>query len=85
MLGQHGRLPRQAVCLVHVLRPARLYRYDGGSQWTSIDLLDGKRVDAMCVFNGNLFATCYDGGLIYRYDGEKWTFRRRSGAKHADL
>lgn len=55
-------------------KPARLFRYEGGSQWTSIDLLDGKRVDAMCAFNGNLFATSYDGGLIYRYDGEKWTF-----------
>jgi hypothetical protein len=27
----------------------------------------------MCGYNGQLFATSYDGGHVYRYDGSTWT------------
>ncbi len=53
--------------------PAGLFRYDGGSTWTNCGSPGGKRVEALCVFNGNLFATGYDEGAVYRYDGHAWT------------
>ena len=53
-------------------KPAGFFRYDGGEQWTPCATPDGKRVEAMTVFNGSLYATCYDEGLVFRFDGEKW-------------
>ncbi len=53
--------------------PAGFYRYDGGDKWTDCGVPDNKRVEQLSVYNGDLFATSYDGGLIFRYDGEKWT------------
>ena len=53
--------------------PAGLFRYDGGSRWTPCGSPGGKRVEALCVYNGSLFATGYDEGAVYRYDGSKWT------------
>jgi len=51
--------------------PAGFFRYDGGSDWTSLET-PGKRVESMTVFNGDLYATGYDEGAIYRYNGETW-------------
>jgi len=51
----------------------------GGSTWTNCGSPDGKRVEALCVFNGNLFATGYDEGAVYRYDGSDWTHCGRLG------
>lgn len=53
--------------------PAGFFRYDGGNKWTDCGVPDGKRVEQLSVFNGDLFATCYDDGLVFRFDGEKWT------------
>ena len=53
--------------------PAGFFRYEGGTQWVDCGVADGRRMEQLSVFNGDLFATTYDGGLIYRYDGEKWT------------
>jgi hypothetical protein len=53
-------------------KPAGFFRYDGGTKWTALDTPDGKRVEATTVYNGSLYATCYDEGLVFRYDGEKW-------------
>lgn len=54
-------------------KPAGFFRYDGGKTWTARPLPNGKRVEAMCVHNGHLFASSYDEAHIYRYDGESWT------------
>ncbi len=54
-------------------KPAGFFRYKGGREWTSLPTPGGKRVEAMCVFNGQLFASSYDEAHIYRYDGTAWT------------
>lgn len=52
--------------------PAGFYRYEGGTQWTSCGTPDGKRVEALTVYNGGLFASGYDQGAVYRFDGQQW-------------
>lgn len=54
-------------------KPAGFFRYEGDGAWTSCGLLDGKRVEALGVYNGYLYATSYDGGRVYRFDGKTWT------------
>lgn len=54
-------------------RPAGFFRYEGGQAWTSLPVSFGKRVEAMCVFDGQLFASSYDAGHVFRYDGTGWT------------
>lgn len=53
-------------------RPAGFFRYEGGQTWTACPTPEGRRVEALTVFNGGLFATCYDDGLVFRFDGETW-------------
>lgn len=53
--------------------PAALFRYDGGQQWTSCGVPNGKRVESLAVYNGHLYATGYDEGAVYRFDGTDWT------------
>ncbi len=52
--------------------PAGFYRYDGGTQWTSCGTPDGKRVESLTVYNGDIFASGYDQGAVYRFDGQQW-------------
>lgn len=52
-------------------KPAGFFRYDGGEVWTACTN-PGKRVEAMTVFNGSLYASCYDEGAVFRFDGEQW-------------
>ena len=59
--------------------PAGLFRYEGGDEWTACGTPDGKRVESMCVYNGALYATGYDEGAVYRYDGENWEHLGRVG------
>ena len=54
-------------------KPAGFFRYEGDQKWKTLPLPNGKRVEAMCVHNGQLFASSYDEAHIYRYDGETWT------------
>ncbi len=54
-------------------KPAGFFRYDGGQTWTPMPLPNGKRVEALCVHNGQLFASCYDEAHIFRFDGKTWT------------
>ena len=54
-------------------KPAGFFRYEGDQKWTTLPLPNSKRVEAMCVHNGQLFASSYDEAHIYRYDGETWT------------
>jgi hypothetical protein len=51
---------------------AGFFRYEADGKWTSLEVPDGKRVAALGVFNGFLWATSYDGGRVYRYDGAAW-------------
>ncbi len=52
--------------------PAGFFRYEGGTEWTSCGVPDGKRVESLAVHNGHIYATGYDQGAVYRYDGESW-------------
>ena len=54
-------------------KPAGFFRYDGEKTWSPRPLPNGKRVEALCVHNGQLFASSYDEAHIYRYDGAAWT------------
>ncbi|WP_152049278.1 LamG domain-containing protein [Tautonia marina] len=53
--------------------PAGFFRYDGGTTWTALETPDGKRVEAIAPFDGFLYATSYDRGHVYRFDGQTWT------------
>jgi gamma-glutamylcyclotransferase (GGCT)/AIG2-like uncharacterized protein YtfP len=52
--------------------PAGFFRYEGGTKWVSCGTPDDKRVEALTVYNGSIFATGYDEGAVYRYDGQSW-------------
>ena len=57
---------------------AGFFRYEGdqrpGEQkWSDIGVPDGKRVEALAVYNGHLYASSYDCGHVYRFDGKTWT------------
>lgn len=54
-------------------KPAGFFRYEGGSEWKDCGVPNEKRVEALCVFDGSLYASSYDGGHVYRFDGTKWT------------
>jgi hypothetical protein len=60
-------------------RPAGLFCYEGGTRWADAGTPGGKRVEALGVFNGHLWATGYDEGHVYRYDGKAWTDCGRLG------
>lgn len=53
-------------------KPAGFFRYESDGKWTALAVPDGKRVESLGVFNGHLWATSYDGGRVYRYDGKDW-------------
>ncbi len=53
-------------------RPAGFFRYEGGQQWSACAVPDGKRPEALTVFNGSIYATCYDEGSVFRFDGDNW-------------
>lgn len=59
--------------------PAIFARYEGERRWTRLPVPNGKRVEALGVFNGYLWATGYDEGHVYRYDGKEWTDLGRVG------
>lgn len=54
-------------------KPAGFFRYEGGEKWTALPTPNGKRTESLGVYNGFLWATGYDEGHIYRFDGESWT------------
>ncbi|MSR31784.1 MAG: LamG domain-containing protein [Gemmataceae bacterium] len=64
-------------------KPAGFFRYEGGTKWTALQVPQGidpatgmpgpKRVEALTMFDGFLYASSYDGGHVYRYDGKNWT------------
>ncbi len=54
-------------------QPHGFFQYDGDQTWTRLESPFGKRVQAMTVHDGGVFATSYDGGRVYRFDGTNWT------------
>ncbi|MFM7149654.1 MAG: LamG-like jellyroll fold domain-containing protein [Gemmataceae bacterium] len=61
--------------------PAGFFRYEGNQKWTSLPVpmatdATGKqlprRVVALTMHEGHLYAGSYDGGHVYRYEGENW-------------
>ncbi len=52
--------------------PSGFFRYDGNNKWTKLATLGNIRVVNMAVYNGYLYATSFDHGHVYRYDGDKW-------------
>jgi len=54
-------------------KPAGFFRYLGGEKWDTLESPFGKRAEALTIFNGQLFASCYDSGQVFRYDGKTWT------------
>lgn len=52
--------------------PAGFFRYDGGDSWTALEPPNGARVEAIAPFNGSLYATTYDKGHVFRFDGRDW-------------
>ncbi len=54
-------------------KPAGFFRYEGGDRWISCATADGKRTEALTVFQDSIFATCYDEGSVFRFDGDRWT------------
>lgn len=51
--------------------PAGVFRYEGGQKWADCGTPNGRRVEALAVFNGHLYGTGYDAGEVYRYEGGK--------------
>jgi hypothetical protein len=64
-------------------KPAGFFRHEGGTKWTRLpdaigpDYQTGapgpRRVVSLSVHDGFLYATSYDGGRVYRFDGKAWT------------
>ena len=54
-------------------KPAGFFRYEGGQKWSSMEVPEGKRVEALTVTRDGLFATSYDEGSVFRFDGHRWT------------
>ena len=44
------------------------FRYEGGTTWTSLGTANNRRVEALTVFNGAIFAGSYDAAEIHRYE-----------------
>ncbi len=53
-------------------KPAAFFRYEGADKWTALETPEGKRVEALTVTREGLFATSYDEGSVFRFDGHKW-------------
>jgi hypothetical protein len=54
-------------------KPAGFFRYLGGENWEVLESPFGKRAEALTIYNSLLFASGYDEGHVYRYDGRNWT------------
>ncbi|WP_395715987.1 LamG-like jellyroll fold domain-containing protein [Prosthecobacter sp.] len=64
-------------------KPVGFFRYEGGTQWTRLPDAIGpdyqtsemasRRVVSLTVHDGFLYASSYDGGRVYRFDGKVWT------------
>lgn len=48
------------------------FRYEGGQQWRQLASPEGLRTEALAVHNGSIYATTYDEGSVFRFDGKDW-------------
>ena len=64
---------RERLYAASLYKPAGFFRYEGGTQWTACAVPVDRRVESLGVYNGHLYATTYDGGRVFRYDGASWT------------
>jgi len=48
------------------------FKYNKNGKWEDCGTPDGKRVISFGLYDGYLFATSYDVGNVYRYDGNDW-------------
>jgi hypothetical protein len=53
-------------------RPAGFFRMEKPGQWQGLSTPGGKRPEAMAVHNDRLYATGYDEGHVYEYNGRNW-------------
>lgn len=63
--------------------PPGFFRYGGGKNWHECENptrpaeapgdSPHMRVEAIAPFNGALYASTYDGGRVFRFDGQHWT------------
>lgn len=70
-------------------KPAGFFRYEGDNRWTTLAVPQApdpmtqatgpRRVVPLTVFAGHIYAGSYDGGHVYRFDGEGWTDCGRLG------
>ena len=63
---------QQKLYATSLYKPAGFYRYERPGEWTPLPTWDGKRVEALTVHNGHLYATSYDQGHVFRFDGQSW-------------
>ncbi len=52
--------------------PAGFFRYDGDNNWVKLHNPPGIRIVTLGVHDGYLYATSYDKGNVYRYNGGEW-------------
>jgi hypothetical protein len=70
-------------------KPAGFFRLEDNGSWTKLPVPQAtttdpgasadRRVEAMTVWEGSLYAGSYDGGFVYRWDGTSWTDLGRLG------
>ena len=60
-------------------KPAGFFRYEGGTEWTACPLPNDRRVESLTVWNGAIYASCYDMGHVFRFQGETWEDLGRVG------
>jgi len=70
-------------------KPAGFFRLEDDGHWTKLPVPQAaapdpgtsadRRVEAMTVWEGALYAGSYDGGFVYRWDGTSWTDLGRLG------
>jgi hypothetical protein len=54
-------------------KPAGFFAYRGESAWERLENPKGQRTQSLSVYDGSLWATSYDGGDVFRFDGKTWT------------
>ncbi len=64
---------RDRLYAASLYKPAGFFRYEGGTKWAECPVPVDRRVESLGVYNGHLYATTYDGGRVFRYDGTDWT------------
>jgi gamma-glutamylcyclotransferase (GGCT)/AIG2-like uncharacterized protein YtfP len=54
-------------------KPAGFFAYRGESTWERLDNPKDQRTQSLSVYDRSLWATSYDGGDVFRFDGKTWT------------